>query len=264
MCSDLDQPAENTSQASQFMISVRMKHKTGLSMRACVLILSFCLLTPSPAPANTLPMNFSMENPTMFRSPSTPKDVLLNIKHALENDLFVQEAFYTAENFRWFIGQHEVLANDDSHAGKKFVFPAKTNSASNSCIQSGGAVWFDRQKTAAGSIGVRSSFGVFIQYTDKQDDPRLQGICTQFNADTMQEVFGTPTEINDHFPKNGPPPLHGRSAVFGAKTHSLGQSDIDYDFSDSKIFRKISFEIIGNGMIRSIGVESSQRVGEYE
>jgi hypothetical protein len=202
--------------------------------------------------------------PTMFRSPSTPKDVLLNFKYAVEHDLLLQRSFYEPENLRWFLGEYETVANpNNTPVEQAFSFTTVDSALHQSCIQSGSWVWYDIQKSSTQPAAILGSFGARLKYTDEHNDARRTPLCLQFNADTMQEVFGPPTKVSSLFPPDGLPPPHNRTGlVYGEKSHPLGHSDISYDLSDEKTRRKVSFEIIGNGLVHTIGVDSSQLLGE--
>lgn len=227
---------------------------------AMPILLTFCQIHLPAAHAETNAPTLrdsTAKSSTMFQPPITPKDVLLNLKYALEHDLLLRREFYAQENFRWFLGEHLVVPNaNNSPTEQIFTLTKEAETASNSCIESGGAQWSVWEGLAGGGVGMR------VRYTDKQTDPRRPEICTQLNVDTVQAVFGKPHVVVPIFPEDGTPPPHGRNIVFGAKTHPLGHTDIKYHWSDGKISRNASFEIMGNGLVRTLGIGSSEKAGE--
>ena len=67
---------------------------TALFRRIASLLIALLLPacgTTGEAPANNTSMK--VKAPTMFRTPSTPKDVLLNFKYAVEHDLLLRRSF---------------------------------------------------------------------------------------------------------------------------------------------------------------------------
>ncbi len=241
-----------------------IKTKASIAVGACVLLvpmLAACGTTGEAPAKNT---SIKVKAPTMFRSPSTPKDVLLNFKYAVEHDLLLQRSFYEPEKLRWFLGEYEATANpNNTPIQQVFDYTTTESAIYSSCVQFGSSTWYDAQNTAVGPMGFSGAFGVRLKYTDANNDARRTSLCSQFNADTMQQVFGPPTRVSSIFPPDGSPPPHGGSGiVFGEKSHPLGHNNISYDLSTAKTRRTVEFLVIGNGLIRSVGFRSSQRLGE--
>jgi hypothetical protein len=202
----------------------------------------------------------SIQDDIHFQPPDTPKAVLLNFKYALEQSLFLKRDFYTPENIKWFLGAYKTQPSNQSDEDIRLSYETIESPNYRSCIEKGLIGWNDDNKTrmqlqikeeGAPSISVGGGILGSIKNSSKPNDPNLIPICAQFNADTMQDVFGEPTEIEDAS-KYEVHAYHREKIGFaaGPETHIFGNKIAKYIINIGKNTNAgIKFYIIGNGMI---------------
>jgi hypothetical protein len=212
--------------------------------------ISACLFAASPiSTAQMLKPQTEKDNP--HANQITPIKVFSELKASLMQDLLLDKGFFVDGSVPRIIGGINSKPRSDSTETETFFLFSTTD---NSCIEGGAMSWITRPNATTHITQTSGSLGFKIKNTDQFNDPKLTKECAEFNVDTLQSVFGKPKDIGEIFPKGQPPIVH-RNVVFGPKIHPLGNTDLIFDLSDLKVNRLLKAEVIGDGVVRRIGIQ---------
>ncbi len=175
-----------------------------------------------------------------FPIPTTPMEIIGNIKTILNMDLLITPEFATEENVKAIFGGSLTRIFDNRDNAKIVCvhkFP-KSLKLGDACIHF--SIVDENGKIAEqGKIrGSAKGVGFF--------DPN-------FTIDAIESLLGPPTQIDDRFSPEGHPMPVKR------KTHRLGLKRITYNFDSSRTKKTIVFETDGDGTITGFYAGEEQK-----
>ena len=187
------------------------------------------------------------KNIPVVTRPSTPIELLQNIKIVMEHDLLSREDFYTDENLRQYFGWEKVrwgkngprLKYGSSPMGPNVV-PRAGNPYKDFDFQ---YQRIDKNAKQSDDGKVRGSVGMATGH-----DIRL-------TAEVVQMVFGKDMVVSNPYANDNP----RHPTLLMPKTHELGNLVIEYRFNNSIGRGFIGFVLNGDGTVNRFNLVDEER-----
>jgi hypothetical protein len=176
----------------------------------------------------------------MVKKPTTPIEVLKNIKFAVDHELLIREDFYTDENLKRFIGGTRVKWGTNKPTSKSAVVYGLDD------------IYEGVRGFPGMGIDVRMDT---VDETGKSaDHGRIRaGIVVQMGRGLMVEdverVLGPPNQVSDAYRGGGDGGIHSEPMFVLPKTHPLGNTGLEYPFNNPASKAKFAFLIDGDGTV---------------
>jgi len=198
------------------------------------------------------------EKSSMADLPVNPKEMLVRIKRALQQELFLSEDFYTDDNLKIFFGKgYTFRPNNSSSRQKEIHFDDLGNiyvgdngdltvlGKNRPCFQ-GGAIILN-----IGADGHIASAGLAFATAARITSH------SSFYSDLVVQEFGVPSSVTEGSPTA--PPLHGRAYIQEQKTHDLGNSWLNYKEESEHSLKRMAFRTLGDAAIVEIQIFVSKK-----
>ena len=171
----------------------------------------------------------------MIKKPTSPKELLKNLKFAIENELLVRDDFYTDENLKKLFGGNRVKWLDNKKNNKSAVILNFIGLFENAEKYRGDGVevyWekLDSNKAISdtGKAHVRVNISTFGD--------------SRFRAEVVEKVFGTKMQVKNLYKDNDPTPL-------SQGNHRHGNKGMHYTFSSPTMKSLFVSVVNGDGSI---------------
>ncbi len=197
-----------------------------------------------------------------IRKPTSPKELLQNIKFAVDNDLLLRDDLYTDDNLKMLLGGRRViwdnyrhlytLPNMHSMYDKSLDMHAKVTDMADVYLSGrqyrgmGCSVYhgiyesvYNAKKGRFDTIESKK-FGVLAGAPPRE---------SPFLVDFVDELFGSNREVEDIVVEPGNP--HHPAPALPKPIHKLGNKLIKYTFDKPASKVTISFQIYHDGVVKS-------------
>ncbi|MBF0099074.1 MAG: hypothetical protein HQM05_17255 [Magnetococcales bacterium] len=231
-----------------------------------VLFLSVIIMvTCSPAQPDTQKPEKNQLSVSGFLVPKTPREVLINIKHAIDKGYFLQNKFFSCDFLRFIIGEYENYprkGDKQNETSMVLLYNTVETYSYESCIKNGllgWGIWQECNKYNQQSCikDIYGNFTATININEVTREPKNEQ-CGKFSIDLVVELFGQPSEIKYIELPDMPNP-HVIIRWLGKRTHKFGASNIFYRYRRNKVDVEIKYIVFGNGVINSFSVHTETR-----